>query len=86
MLILLLGEAIDPLLDSEPVNMKKLLCGSFQQRIAALKSVASLARTGNFLNKIYFCWICSCEIGGGEEGGRFGTNHALHKLCQYKVL
>lgn len=54
--ILLLGEAIDPLLDFEPVDMKKLLCGSFQQRLSALKSVAALARTGNFLNRIYFCF------------------------------
>ena len=43
-----LVDAIDPLLDTEPVDMRKLFRGTVQQKVSALKSVATLARTGDF--------------------------------------
>ncbi len=40
------ADAIDPLLDTEPVDIRKMLSGLFQRKFSAFKSVAALARTG----------------------------------------
>ena len=40
------ADAIDPLLDTEPIDIRKMLRGVFQRKFSGFKSVAALARTG----------------------------------------
>ena len=44
-----LADAIDPLLDTEPVDVRKMLSGLFQRKFSGFKSVAALARTGEII-------------------------------------
>ena len=43
------ADAIDPLLDTEPVDVRKIWSGLLQRKISAFKSVAALARTGEII-------------------------------------
>ena len=43
------ADAIDPLLDTEPVDIRKMLRGVFQWKFSGFKSVAALARTGEII-------------------------------------
>ena len=47
------ADAIDPLLDTEPVDLRKIWSGLLQRKISAFKSVAALARTGEIILLIH---------------------------------
>ena len=69
------ADAIDPLLDTEPVDVRKIWSGLLQRKISAFKSVAALARTGEIILLIpihvhetfisitlFYTTLCTCTI------------------------
>lgn len=61
---MIVADAISPLLDHSPVDVRKIFSGSLSQRIANLKSLSVLAKTGTSLRtckEFYFdgrCFVC----------------------------
>ena len=52
-----LADAIDPLLDTEPVDVRKMWSSLFQRKFSAFKSVAALARTGEIILPIIYMFL-----------------------------
>lgn len=50
-------DAIDPLLDSEPVDVHKLLKGSIAERFSNLKALSVLAQTGTKMESNRFKYL-----------------------------
>ena len=47
--LLCLAKAINPLLDADPVDVQNILEGDMSERMASLKSLSALAKTGTMI-------------------------------------